>query len=227
MITNVKPSNAGHRSRLREKFLKNGIDSFLDYEVLELLLTLGTPRKDCKQIAKDLLKKYKNINSVFDSNIEELQQIKGIGPSNAFGIKLFQEIAEKYYKTKIDSKISLESPVKIFEFLRFKIGNDKKENLVVLFFDTKNNLIVKKVSVGTLNANISHPREIFNSAIINNASHIVIAHNHPSGNPSPSAEDIDNTKKLVEASKIIGIPIIDHIIICRNDYYSFKNNGQL
>ena len=115
-------SNLGHRSRLREKFLSAGLDGFLDYEVIELLLTLGTPRKDCKQPAKDAIKKFKNLSTVLDASTEDLQQIKGIGPSNIIGIRLFHAISERYSKEKIDSKILLDSPKKIFEFLKEKIG---------------------------------------------------------------------------------------------------------
>jgi DNA repair protein RadC len=216
--------NNGHRSRLRERFLNSGLDGFLDYEVIELLLTLGTPRKDCKQPAKEAIKKFRNLTSVLDATIEDLQQVKGIGPSNAFGIKLFQAISERYSKEKIDSKILLDSPQKIFEFLKEKIGKEKKEHFIALYFNTKNNLIVDEISVGILNASLIHPREVFNKAITNHASHIVVAHNHPSGDSTPSSDDINTTKRLIETGKIIGIPIIDHIIVSDNSYFSFKEN---
>lgn len=122
--------NNGHRGRLRERFLKSGLDGFLDYEIIELLLTLGTPRKDCKQPAKESIAKFKGLSSVLDSTIEDLQQIKGIGPSNAFGIKLFQAVSERYSKEKIIPKVLLDSPKQIFEFLREKIGKEKKEHFV-------------------------------------------------------------------------------------------------
>ena len=218
--SNIRIGNSGHRSRLKDRFLQSGLDGFLDYEIIELLLTLGTPRKDCKQPAKDAIAKYKNLTSVLDSTIEELQQIKGIGPSNAFGIKLFQAISERYSKEKIQPKTLLDSPQKIFEFLREKIGKEKKEHFVILYFDTKSNLIVDEISVGTLNASLVHPREVFSKAILNSASHIVIAHNHPSGDPTPSNEDIDTTIRLTEAGKLLGISVIDHIIVTKNSYSS-------
>lgn len=211
---------SGHRGRLRERFLRSGLDGFLDYEIIELLLTLGTPRKDCKQPAKESIKKFKNLTSVLDSTIEDLQQIKGIGPSNAFGIKLFQAISERYSKEKIDPKVLLESPQKIFEFLREKIGKEKKEHFVILYFDTKNNLIFDEISIGTLNASLVHPREVFSKAILNNASYIVVAHNHPSGDPTPSSEDINTTKRLIDSGKLLGISVVDHIIVTKNNYSS-------
>lgn len=218
-------NNLGHRGRLRERFLKFGLDGFLDYEVVELLLTLGTPRKDCKQPAKDALEKFRNLTSVLDASIEDLQQIKGVGPSNAFGIKLFQAISERYSKEKIDSKILLDSPQKIYEFLKEKIGKETKEHFVILYFDTKNNLIFDEISIGTLNASLVHPREVFSKAITNHASHIVIAHNHPSGDSTPSSDDINTTKRLVEAGKLLGIAVIDHIIVTNKNYSSLRKLG--
>lgn len=218
-------NNNGHRGRLRERFLKSGLDGFLDYEIIELLLTLGTPRKDCKQPAKEAIKKFSGLSNVLDATIEELQQIKGIGPSNAFGIKLYKAISEKYAKGKINPKNLLDSPRKIFEFLREKIGKEKKEHFVILYFDTKNKLIIDEISIGTLNASLVHPREVFSKAILNNASHVIVAHNHPSGDCTPSNDDISTTKRLVEAGKILGITVTDHIIVTKNNYSSHMEMG--
>lgn len=224
--SNKNISSLGHRGRLRERFLRSGLEGFLDYEVVELLLTLGTPRKDCKQPAKEALEKFRKLTSVLDASIEDLQQIKGIGPSNAFGIKLFQAISERYSKEQIDSKKLLDSPQKIYEFLKEKIGKEKKEHFVILYFDTKNKLIVDEISVGTLNASLVHPREVFSKAITNHASHVVIAHNHPSGDSTPSNDDINTTKRLVEVGKLLGITVLDHIIVSKNIFYSLKEKNQ-
>lgn len=217
----------GHRKRLRERFLQSGLDGFLDYEIIEILLTLGTPRKDCKQPAKQAIKKFRGLTGTLDSSLVELQQIKGIGPSNAFGIKLFQAISERYNKEKVTPKILLDSPGLIFEYLRDKIGKEKKEHFTILCLDTRNNLIVDEVSVGTLNASLVHPREVFKIAILNNSSHVVVAHNHPSGDSSPSKDDISTTKRLVESGKILGISVLDHIIITRNNFSSLNNLGYM
>lgn len=212
--------NSGHRSRLRERFLTSGLTGFLDYEIVELLLTLGTPRRDCKQTAKKAIIEFKGLTGVLDSTLEELQKVKGIGPSNAFGIKLFQAISERYAGEKITPKLMLNSSQKVFDFLQEKIGNKKKEYFMVLYFDTRNNLIVDEVSVGTLNASLVHPREVFSKAILNNASHVIVAHNHPSGDPKPSNDDIVTTKRLVEAGRILGITVVDHIIVTRTCCFS-------
>lgn len=218
-------SSSGHRSRLRNRFLQSGLDGFLDYEVIELLLTLGTPRKDCKQPAKDAIIKFSGLAGVLDSTLIELQDIKGIGPSSAFGVKLFQAISERYVKEKIIPKTILNSPKQIFEYLREKLGREKKEHFVMLCLDSRNNLIVDDVSLGIKNASLVHPREVFTKAIISNATHVVIAHNHPSGDSTPSEEDTITTKRLVEAGKIVGISVTDHLIITRSNYYSYAELG--
>lgn len=222
-IKKNKNYNCGHRKRLREKFLSNGLSGFHNYEIIELLLTIGTPRKDCKIIAKNLIKKFGSFNAILDTSIEELTQIKGLGPMNIFGLKLPKAVLEIYQKEKIKKSLNLNSPEEIYRFLKEKIGKENKEFFVVLFFDSKNNLIVDNVSIGTLNASLVHPRELFQKAIYYNVSHVVISHNHPSGDPTPSKEDILVTKRLIRAGKIIGISIIDHLIITKNKYISLRN----
>lgn len=215
-------STKGHRKRLREKFLKVGLNGFHDYEVIELLLTLGTPRKDCKLIAKEVLKKFGSFNNVLDAPIEKLVEVNGVGPINVFGLKLSQAVSEMYQKRKIEKSLKLDSPEKIYQYLKEKIGKKQKEFFVVLFFDTQNNLIVDDVSVGTLNESLVHPREVFNKAVRCSASHIVVGHNHPSGDHKPSQEDMKTTRRLIEAGKIIGISLIDHVIVSKKGYTSLR-----
>jgi len=220
-----KNIDEGHRKRLRERFLRSGLDGFHDYEIIELLLTLGTPRKDCKKTAKDAIAKFKGLTGVLDSTLEELQQVKGIGPSNVFGIKLFQAISERYTREKITPSLLLNSPQLIFEYLKERIGKKKKEHFTIICLDTRNNLIIEEVSVGTLNASLVHPREVFKKAILNNSSHVIIAHNHPSGDPTPSEDDIITTRRLVESGKVLGIAVTDHIIVTKNNFVSLKEKG--
>lgn len=218
-------SNNGHRKRIREKFLKSGLGGFLDYEVVELLLTLGTPRKDCKKIAKVAIKKFKSLRGVLEASTTELTSIKGIGTSNVLGLILFQAISERYSKDKISPKILLNSSKLVADYLQMKIGNKKEEHFMVLYFDIKNKLINDEISIGTLNASLVHPREVFKKAIGNNTAQIIIAHNHPSGDVKPSKEDVSTTKRLVEAGKLVGISVIDHLVITPDKYFSFKDNG--
>ena len=218
-----KNKGDGHRKRLRERFLRGGLDGFLNYEIIELLLTLGTPRKDCKQQAKQLIKKFKGLNGVLEASKEELRQIKGIGPSNILGIKIFQELLKKSLKEKIPKKITLGSPKEVVDYLREKIGKEKKEYFLILSLDARSNLInIKTISIGSLDANIVHPREVFKKAIECSAASVILVHNHPSGDPEPSEDDLEITKRLTEAGKILGIIILDHIIVTKNGFIDFK-----
>ena len=224
-MTKIKdlPKNSGHRKRLRDRFFQSGLDGFLDYEIVELLLTLSGSIKDCKQQAKQAIKKFGGLRNALDAPSEELQQIKGIGPNSIFGLKLFQAISERYAKEKISKKISLTSPKAVTDYLRQKLGREKKEHFVILSLDSRNNLIRENiVSIGTLNANLVHPREVFKEAIDSRAASVILAHNHPSGDPEPSEDDLVITKRLTEAGKIIGIDVLDHIIISENIIFSFK-----
>lgn len=216
---------AGHRKRLRERFLQLGFDGFLNYEIVELLLTLGTPMKDCKQMAKEAINKFKGLQGVLDASIEELQEIDGIGPSNAFGIKLFQAVSKQYAKGKIPTKTLLDSPEAVVAYLREKIGREKKEHFVILYLDTRNKLIDDDVSIGTINASIVHPREVFKKVIRANSAQVIVGHNHPSGDPEPSEEDIQITKRLAEAGKLLGIELIDHVIVCPGGHLSLREHG--
>lgn len=221
-----KQKGAGHRERLRKRFLQAGLDGFLDYEVIELLLTLGTPRKDCKQQAKEAIKKFGSLQEVFEASTQELQQIKGIGPENIFGIKLLQAFSERFAKEKIPKKILLDSPEAVVNFLQKKIGESKKENFYILAIDARNNLInIQEISVGSLTASIVHPREVFREAIRSSAASIILAHNHPSGDSEPSIADLEITKRLVEAGKILGIKVLNHVIITKDSYIGLKEKG--
>lgn len=221
-----KYPNAGHRGRLRDRFLQSGLDGFLDYEIVELLLTLGTPRKNCKQIAKELIERFGGLCNVLDASIEELQKIKWIGPSNAFGVKLFQAISECYAKEKIPEKIKLNSSKAVADYLQKSIGREKKEHFVLLSLDTNNNLIkISDISVGSLNASIVHPREVFKEAIQCSAAQIIIGHNHPSENTEASPEDIALTRRLWEAARIIGIDLLDHVIVTKSNFSSLKEKN--
>jgi len=220
-------SQEGHRGRLREKFIKSGVSGFHDYEIIELLLTLGTPRKDCKQQAKEAIKKFKSLKGVLEAPTEKLQEIKGIGPHNVFGIKLIQDISEQYLKERIiGKKIQLKSSKAIFDYLYQSMQKNKKEIFKVMFLDGKNKLIeTEDLFEGDLTTSAVYPREIIKKAIKYDAVGLIFVHNHPSGDPEPSHSDKDITKKLVSAAKLMGLEVLDHIIIGDNKYFSFADDG--
>jgi DNA repair protein RadC len=222
---NIK-SQEGHRKRLREKFIRSGISGFHDYEIVELLLSLGTPRKDCKQQAKDAIKKFKTLRGVLEAPMEELQEIDGIGPHNAFGIKLIQEVAREFLKEKILEKPICKSSKEVFDYLYHSMRDLKKEVFKVIFLDGKNQIIdIEDPFGGTVNTSAIYPREIIRSAIKNNAVSLIFAHNHPSGSPEPSQSDKDVTEDLVFAGNFMQIKVLDHLIIGDNKYFSFADSG--
>ena len=216
----------GHRKRLREKFLKSGLSGFHDYEIVELLLSLGTPRKDCKIPAKEALKKFQTLRGVMEASAEDLQQIEGIGVHSTFGIKLVQEIAREYLKAKILEKPFYKSSQEVFDYLYHSMRGLKKEVFKVIHLNNQNQIIETiDLSEGTVNSSSVSPREVIEGAIRSNATSIIFIHNHPSGNPEPSASDKALTRELVYAGRIMRLRILDHIIIGDNQYFSFAGKG--
>lgn len=224
----MKNSNQGHRERLREKFLDNGLSGFHDYEIVELLLTMATPRKDCKIAAKEAVIKHGSLRGVMTADDKELQKIKGIGEKNIFGIKFVMAVAEKFLKQNLIKKEICKSSKKVYDYLFFTMRDLKKEVFKVIFLDKKNAVIeVENLFEGTVDKSAIYPREIVKKAIEHNASGIIIVHNHPSGNIQPSPEDEKITQQLLKATNMLQIRMLDHIIIGDNKYYSFADTGEI
>jgi DNA repair protein RadC len=224
-MTSANP-HRGHRKRLREKFLKSGLAGFHDYEIVELLLSLGTPRRDCKAAAKEAIKRFQTLRGVLDASIEELQQIDGIGVHSAFGIKLAQEVAREYLHAKIIDKPFYKSSQEVFDYLYHSMRGLKKETFKVIYLNNQNQIInTVDLSRGTVNASAVSPREIIEGTIKNNATSLIFVHNHPSGNPEPSANDRSLTRELVFVGRVMRIKVLDHIIIGNDRYYSFAGEG--
>ena len=219
-------TSPGHRKRLREKFIKSGLAGFHDYEIIESLLSLGTPRKDCKQPAKEAIKKFKSLRGVLEAPPEELQQIDGIGPHSAFGIKLVQEVAREFLKEKIIDKPIYKSSQEIFDYLYHSMRDLKKEVFKVIYLNSQNQIIdITNLFEGTITSSSISPRQVMESAIKHNAASLIFVHNHPSGNPEPSGSDKEITKDLLYAASIMQIKVLDHIIIGNNRYFSFAGEG--
>ena len=219
-------THQGHRKRLREKFLKSGLAGFHDYEIVELLLTLGSPRRDCKQSAKEAIKQFKTLRGVLAASPQELQQIDGIGPHSAFGIKLAQEVAREFLKEKILEKPFYKSSQEVFDYLYLSMRDLKKEVFKVIYLNSQNQIVdTADLFEGTVDGSSVSPREIMEGAIKYNATSLIFVHNHPSGSPEPSVSDKELTRELAYAGKIMHIKVLDHIIIGDNRYFSFADDG--
>ena len=223
---NTSKDNKGHRQRLREKFLKNGLDGFLDYEIIELLLTLGTPRKDCKQSAKDALKKFGSLKAGLEAEPAELKEIKGIGDNNVFGLKITQSVSRRYLADRIIDKDFIRSADEVIDYLKHNLRDKSREVFLVIYLNGRNQILkMEELFQGTLTTSAVYPREVVKRALVNDAAALVFVHNHPSGNPNPSQDDLIITKKLKEAAQAIDVSVHDHLIIAGNDVYSFADHG--
>lgn len=219
---------AGHRKRLRDRFLESGLDGFADYEVIELLLTLATPQKDCKQAAKAALIRFKTLQGVLDAAPADLCQVPGIGLTNLFGLKLVPAVSRRYLKRHLEGKHALSNSRELFDFLAHTIRDKKTECFVAIYLDAKNRVIAAETLFsGTVSASAVYPREVVKAALAHSAVAVIFAHNHPSGDPAPSADDLAITRKLIQACKLMGIVVHDHLIIAAEGYYSFADHGHM
>ncbi len=220
--------DAGHRRRLRQRFLEGGLDGFADYEVIELLLTLATPRKDCKPAAKEALRRFRTLQGVLEAGAAELVAIEGIGPKNIFGLKLIPAVAERYLQKKLVGKNPLQNPRQLFDYMYVRLRDKARECFETIFLDAKNRVIATETLFeGTLTSSAVYPREVIMAALAHRAAALIFAHNHPSGDPQPSMADVDLTRRLIYACRPVDILVHEHLIIGDNQYYSFAEQGQI
>lgn len=218
----------GHRKRLRERFLQTGLDGFHDYEVIELLLTLSTPRKDCKDAAKAALSRFKTLQGVLDAAPSDLSQITGIGPVNLLGLKLVPAVSRRYLQQRLEGKKALTHSRALFDYLNHTIRDKKRECFLAIYLDAKNRVIADEtLFTGTITASAVYPREVVSAALAHSAAAVIFAHNHPSGDPAPSPDDMAITRKLVQACGLMGITVHEHLIIGNEGYFSFADHGHM
>lgn len=212
--------------RPRERMLHYGAENLSNAELLAILLRTGSTNESVVQLANKILAELETLQNLYDVTIEELTRIKGIGPAKAIQIKAAIEIGRRILKQSPQERTTIHSPKDAADYLMEDMRYLKQEYFIALLLNTKNQIIAKEeISVGTLNSSVIHPREVFKPAIKKSVSAIIIAHNHPSGDPSPSREDIEVTKRLVKAGEILGIDILDHVIIGDLKYVSLKEKG--
>jgi len=215
----------GHRQRLRNRFLERGLDGFSDVEVLELLLTFGTPRRDCKESAREALNHFGSLSAVLEAPGEQLGKIKGIGPKNGFGISFIRAVAGRYLQERLRGKRYLHSSSEVRDFLLHSMRGLKKEVFTVIYLDSSHGIIDSEiVAEGTINVNTIYPREIIKRALEKNAAALVVAHNHPSGSLDPSSQDRQLTLNLHIICGLMQIQLLDHLII-GDGFFSFADHG--
>lgn len=216
----------GHRKRLKERFLKGGAEAMADYEVLELILFLAQPRGDMKPIAKDLITKYKNLAGVLLAHPDELKKHDKIGDTSLTAFKIIQEAAKIFAREQVLDKPILASWNLLLDYCRVNLAHETVESFHVLFMDSKNRLIAdEKHQKGTVDQAFIYPREIVKRALHHDASSLILVHNHPSGDPSPSKADIELTREIVNILKPLNINVHDHVIIGKTGHRSFKSVG--
>ena len=218
----------GHRERLRERFLKDLGASMPDYEIIELLLMAVIARRDVKPIAKDLLKTFGTVSGIFGASADDLMKVKGIGEQTAVLFKLIQRSTAIVTKSEIMNTNILNSWDKLIEYCTVYMAHSPVEQFRVIFLNSRNRIITDEEQTrGTVNETSIYPREVIKRALDLNAVAVILVHNHPSGNPTPSQADITMTHAVVEAGLPLNIRVHDHIIIGKEDIISFKTAGLL
>ena len=214
--------------RPRERLLKYGVNNLSNEELLSIVLRCGTKNKSVKELSTDILNMFKSVSNLKEATINKLTKINGMGLSKSMVIVAMMELCKRVYLSSNEIKIKLNNPQSIFEYTKYLFNNKNQELFYCLYFNNKQQLVGKELLfVGTVNKSLTHPREIFKYAYYYSATGIICLHNHPSGDINPSREDIDFTNAIVEIGIIQKIPIIDHIIVSDNNYYSFHDNGKI
>lgn len=212
--------------RPRERLIRQGAMSLSNQELIAILLRTGTKDESVLQLANRILLYFEKIHELKDATIEEMTAIKGIGEAKAVQLLAAVELGRRLAQQQTDEKFTIRSPKDAADYLMADMTSLKQEHFVVLFLNIKNQIMHKQtIFVGSLNASIVHPREIFREAVRRSSASIICAHNHPSGNPAPSPEDIDVTKRLAEAGSIVGVELLDHVIIGDHQFTSLKEKG--
>ncbi|MCA1025306.1 DNA repair protein RadC [Cytobacillus kochii] len=214
--------------RPRERLMQSGPESLSNHELIAILLRTGTKNESVLQLSNRLLTKFDGLRLLNDASLSEITEVKGIGQAKAIQIMAAVEIGRRMANLTFDERYSIRSPEDAANYVMNEMRFLSQEHFVCLYLNTKNQVLSKQtIFIGSLNASIVHPREVYKEAFRQSAASIICLHNHPSGDPTPSREDIDVTKRLTECGKIIGIDILDHIIIGEKKFVSLKEKGYI
>jgi len=226
-VPHHKPAAAaaeGHRQRLKDRFTNGGAEPLPDYELLELVLFSAIPRRDTKPIAKALLKRFNDsFAEIVNAPPERLKEVKGVGDSVVHQLKLIREAALRFMRTELKERPAFTSWDSVLAYCHARMALEPKEGLFILFLDKRNRLIAEeKQQVGTVDHTPAYPREVVKRSLELSASSLILVHNHPSGDTTPSRADIEMTRAIAEAAKALGILVHDHVIVGRHGYTSLK-----
>ena len=223
-----KPSYMGHRQRMRDKFASGGLEHFLDHETLELLLSYCIPRRDTKPLAWALVKRFGSLSAVLDAPAEELCQVPGMGQYSAQFLKLIRAVFKKYSLEEVKEKPVIRTPEEVVAYCNASLAGQSEECVELIYLSVRNTVIgTEIISSGTLDRVSISPRKIVERALAAKAAALILVHNHPSGDPTPSSDDILMTKEVVRAAALLGIAVHDHIIVGKGQHYSLKANGKI
>lgn len=223
----MKIKELNHQQRPREKALRFGFEALSDVEVIAIILQSGSKSRDVMDLAQDVLEKSNQLTGIFDLHVNKLMEIKGISQAKALQLLASLELAKRSLKANAYQKV-ISSPTDIIHWFEMEYGVLSQEHFIALYLDTKGRIISHRtLFIGTLDESSVHPREIFKEAFLVNAFRVLVLHNHPSNDPTPSMQDIEFTNRLLEVSKVMGIPLIDHLIIGKNTYFSFAQEQYL
>lgn len=218
----------GHRARLRARFLSGGPDAVAEHELIEMVLFLGVPRRDTKPIARELLSRFGSYAGAISASVPDLLGIDGLGEAGVAALKIVQAAAQRLAKAEVLYRPVLSNWDRLMEYLQAVLAREQIEQFRVLFLDNRNRLLADEVlSTGTVNHTPVYPREVIKRALELNSTAFILVHNHPSGDPSPSGEDIDMTKEIKHAANALSIVLHDHVIVGNGRWLSFRKAGLL
>lgn len=226
--TTEKPHYHDHRARLRQRFAEAGVQALADYELLELFLFRTIPRQDTKPLAKALLARFGSLTAVLAAPVERIAEVDGAGPAVAQDLKIVQALLERGAKAELKQRPVVSSWSQLVNYCRMTMAHEPREQFRVLFLDVKNQLIADEVlNEGTVDHAPVYPREVARRALELSAAAVILVHNHPSGDPKPSAADLAITREIVAAANAVAVKVHDHLVIGRNGAESFKSLGLL
>jgi DNA repair protein RadC len=220
-------SDTPEHERPRERLVKVGAANLSEVELLAIIISRGTKGMPVREIAQQLVNRFHAVSEVGRASVEELMLLPGIGRAKACQIVAAFELARRSNDTPcVKERADLTDSKEVARQARSSVKDWRKECFLTLYLDSRNHLIGEaEVSVGSLDTTLAHPREVFERAIRAGAANVIVVHNHPSGDPTPSDDDVRLTRRLVEAGKILGIRLLDHVVVCRNSHYSFRSHA--